>query len=363
MSIEFSVFHPAVHFEESTLDLSELYEGVLQLITMAEDLGYGAFFLNEGHLRAPNFRLPNSRMLLAAAAQRTSRIHLGTALTLLAYHNPKLIAEDVCMLGALTQGRYRIGLGTGAYPQEALQFGLDPSARSSTLALNIEILRRLLDNEVLSVSAPSYKVENLHSSLPCPYPVELYRGTASPRGCRAVGEQGLGLMLSANDFPREKDLAFYDQCLAQYREGWSTSRRRGEIPPPHYLLIYTFVAETDADAFSLVGPYLERLRSEICGIRLPPGQTHMALHADDPLSLIGSVDTVTRRIAHLEARGAERIMTLQNIGAIPDVHLRASMQLFARQVVPRVRSEGAAIPCRDIRAAPAEGPLPRSWAR
>ncbi|GLL02161.1 LLM class flavin-dependent oxidoreductase [Dactylosporangium matsuzakiense] len=99
----------------------QVYAELLDTIGAAEDLGYDAVFLAQHHFRHDGSRLPAPLVLLAAAARRTRRIELGTAVVTLPLEDPLRFAEDAAVLDGLSGGRVQLGLGTGganaaAYP-------------------------------------------------------------------------------------------------------------------------------------------------------------------------------------------------------------------------------------------------------
>src|SRR6201987_2245460 len=95
---------------------SQRYQDILAQIELGDALGFDTAWLGELHF-IPSFScLASPLMILAAAAQRTKRIRLGTAVTLLPLHNPVKMAEDAATLDVLSGGGRRVGVGPGAAP-------------------------------------------------------------------------------------------------------------------------------------------------------------------------------------------------------------------------------------------------------
>src|SRR5215472_12503159 len=88
----------------------------VEFTVLAEDLGFDGVTLTEHH--APLMTCPSPHLLLAAAAMKTSRIRLGTAVTVLPLYSPLRVAEEAGMLDLLSGGRFELGLGRGV-PKEA----------------------------------------------------------------------------------------------------------------------------------------------------------------------------------------------------------------------------------------------------
>src|SRR6266446_10113056 len=92
------------------------YQDILAQIEFGDELGFDTAWLGELHF-IPSFScLASPLMVLAAAAQRTRRIRLGTAVTLLPLHNPVKMAEDAATVDLLSGGRLEFGVGRGTAP-------------------------------------------------------------------------------------------------------------------------------------------------------------------------------------------------------------------------------------------------------
>ena len=94
---------------------SQRYQDILAQIELGDELGFNTAWLGELHF-IPSFScLASPLMILAAAAQRTRRIRLVTAVTLLPLHNPVKMAEDAATLDVLSNGRLEFGVGKGPH--------------------------------------------------------------------------------------------------------------------------------------------------------------------------------------------------------------------------------------------------------
>src|SRR5215472_3103586 len=98
------------HLDRSDVKLTQFYEERLQLIEAADELGIDSYHLAEHHWN-PVGMAPLPGVFLGAAATRTKRIRLGPLAYALAFHNPLILAEEVCMLDHLSGGRFDLGVG------------------------------------------------------------------------------------------------------------------------------------------------------------------------------------------------------------------------------------------------------------
>jgi len=107
----------------------QLYRDYLELFVAAEELGFDSAWVAQHHFDAASGRLPSPFTFLAAVAERTRRIHLGTAVLTLPLEDPVRVAEDAAVLDALSGGRVELGVGSGADPAVFAAFGKDLSRR------------------------------------------------------------------------------------------------------------------------------------------------------------------------------------------------------------------------------------------
>jgi alkanesulfonate monooxygenase SsuD/methylene tetrahydromethanopterin reductase-like flavin-dependent oxidoreductase (luciferase family) len=106
----------------------------------AEELGFGSVWLAEHHFHSFGGILSSPPVIGAAIAQRTAKIRIGTAVTLLTYHNPLRIAEDYATLDCLSGGRLEFGVGHGFIKWEALTFGTPLEELRIRFKENLEII-------------------------------------------------------------------------------------------------------------------------------------------------------------------------------------------------------------------------------
>jgi alkanesulfonate monooxygenase SsuD/methylene tetrahydromethanopterin reductase-like flavin-dependent oxidoreductase (luciferase family) len=92
------------------------YRDIMAQIELGDEVGFDTVWLGELHFSRAFSILADPLMVLAAAAQRTRRIRLGTAVTLLPLHNPVKIAEEAAIADILSDGRLELGCGRGTAP-------------------------------------------------------------------------------------------------------------------------------------------------------------------------------------------------------------------------------------------------------
>src|SRR3954447_3586124 len=133
-------FHPAG--ENPTLALQR----DLELVEHLDRLGYDEAWIGEDHSAGTEIIAP-PEIFIAAAAERTRHIKLGTGVPSIAYHNPLWAADRMVMLDHLTRGRAMLGVGPGSLPTDSGMIGLNPTDTRELLDVNIEIIMRLMRGE------------------------------------------------------------------------------------------------------------------------------------------------------------------------------------------------------------------------
>ena len=140
--LAFGLFHPPYHptGQNPTLAL----ERNLQLAEHADVLGFDEFWFGEHH--SGGFELSGCpELMIAAAAQRTRRIRLGTGVNSLPYHHPLMLADRWVQLDHMTRGRAMFGAGPGALVSDALQMGIDPLQQRRMMEESLEAIVALID--------------------------------------------------------------------------------------------------------------------------------------------------------------------------------------------------------------------------
>ena len=130
-------FHPAG--ENPTL----LIDQDLDLVEHLDRLGYDEAWIGEHHSAGSEI-IASPEIFIAAAAERTSHIKLGSGVISASYHNPLWVAERAVQLDHMTKGRFMLGLGPGALPSDAAMIGLDMPHTRELLEDAVDVITRLM---------------------------------------------------------------------------------------------------------------------------------------------------------------------------------------------------------------------------
>ncbi len=122
-------------------DDSDGYHDFIRYIIAAEELGFSSAFLVEHHFTGFG-QVSASLNLLSYLAARTEKIRLGTAVVVLPWHNPVLVAEEAATLDLLSNGRLDFGVGKGYRPYEFSGFCVPPEEASARFDEAMDVIRR-----------------------------------------------------------------------------------------------------------------------------------------------------------------------------------------------------------------------------
>lgn len=129
------------------------FRQTIELAVLAEELGFDSFWLAQHHGGAFDGQLPAPLVLLAAIAERTSTIKLGTGVVAAPLEDPVRLAEDAATLDVLADGRVQLGIGAGADPVASKAFGRDHDRRHRDCLAVVDELCTLLDGDRLVPTA------------------------------------------------------------------------------------------------------------------------------------------------------------------------------------------------------------------
>jgi limonene 1,2-monooxygenase len=187
----FAPFHPVG--QSPTLAL----EYDLERAEALDRLGYDEVWFGEHH--SGGYELIGSpEIFIAAVAQRTKRIKLGTGVVSLPYHHPWLVADRICLLDHLTRGRVIFGTGPGALPTDAHIMGIDPVEQRRMMEESLEaILALFTSDDPIDRETDWFTIRDGRLQLrpyTHPHPEVAVAAMVSPSGPRLAGKHDVSLL-------------------------------------------------------------------------------------------------------------------------------------------------------------------------
>ena len=239
------IFIPPIHpvHEDPTLCIQR----DLELIEHVDRLGYEEAWVGEHH--SGGYELISSpELFIAAAAERTKRIKLGTGVISLPYHHPLTTANRIIQLDHQTRGRIMIGVGPGLLPEDAIQMGIDPGTQRDRMVEAIEVILRLFRGERVTMKTDWFELnEAACHNLPYswPYPEIAVASVVTPSGGKLAGRHGFSMLCLAATQKGGYDALATNWALANEvaaQHGQTMDRERLRLVAPVY------IAETRAEA-------------------------------------------------------------------------------------------------------------------
>ncbi|MCH7800230.1 MAG: LLM class flavin-dependent oxidoreductase, partial [Chloroflexi bacterium] len=193
--MKFGVFMAPFHWlgENPTLAI----ERDLETIQWLDYLGFDEAWIGEHH-SAGWENISSPEIFIAAAAERTKHIRLGTGVTSLPYHHPMMVANRMVQLDHMTRGRVNLGVGPGALVSDAYMLGIDPTTQRQRMDESLGIIIRLLtETEPITYEAEWFTLRDARLHLR-PYTKPHFPIAAaaaqSPSGMVLAGKHGLGVL-------------------------------------------------------------------------------------------------------------------------------------------------------------------------
>ena len=329
--MKLSIISVVDHYPDHGRTIADFYRQLIKQAELADELGYEAFFTAEHHFH-PYGTVPRPAVMLSVIAQRTKRIRIGPAISLLTFGNPLTIAEEYAMLDILSGGRLILGVGSGYLPHEFAGYNLDSKEKRERFEETFDLVRRLLAGERVRHEGKFHQIRDVAINVrplqnPIPYYVAIIRTDAA----YAIGKQGHGLFtIPYGSLDRFEDIG---PVLAEFRRGRQEGNV-GELPGrlgDNVVALHAHVAATDDEARRVAsGPFNLYVRTRSVGTRF--------LYDDicrNGLALFGSVETVAKHVVELEDIGVDHAMLIANFGNMPAEDVERSMRMMIEEVLPR----------------------------
>lgn len=169
----------------------------MQLIEKLDEFGYDEVWIGEHHSYAREL-IGDPFIFIAAVAQRTRRIKLGTGVTSLPYHHPLLVADRLLQLDHMTEGRAMLGCGPGVLTSDAYMLGIDPVDQRRRMGESLEAIMHLLrSREPFTMETDWFTLRDGRlqmANFTDPHPHVAVAASFTPSGPVAAGKHGIGLL-------------------------------------------------------------------------------------------------------------------------------------------------------------------------
>jgi alkanesulfonate monooxygenase SsuD/methylene tetrahydromethanopterin reductase-like flavin-dependent oxidoreductase (luciferase family) len=329
----------------------------LDQMVLSEELGFDEVWLTEHHFIDYGLSV-DPATLASAVASRTSRVRIGLAAAILPFHEPIRFAEQMALVDIISNGRLDVGVGRGNRPSEFSGYRVPQVESRERFDEAVQIIVRAWTEERVTYDGRFFQIPGVRvipKPLQQPHP-PVYQVCVSPDSIEGTALRGWPMLNSILFGPLEQLVATRDRYV-------TTLQKAGRTPAEIQALLarwgvsrQIYVAPTDAQALAETRDaemwYQESFRKFVIPERiedshptLQPGFRAMA----ERLSKItweglvaetlafGSPETVARHIEAMRQMGIGQVLCWMNFGGLPQDKVRRSMELFAREVMPRFR--------------------------
>lgn len=236
-------------FHSAKLNPTYAFERDLLLTEHLDRLGFEEIWYGEHHSGAMEM-VAAPELMIAAAAQRTKYIRLGTGVKSLPYYNPFMLAETMVQLDHMTRGRTMFGVGPGALPSDATMMAIPVNELRSRMEESLDTIVALMKGETVTRKTSWFELKNAALSVGCfsrPMMELAVTVIRSPAGVVAAAKHGLGLLTLG---------PMSDTVLDHHVTNWGIyedeCRKNGHVPDRRNwrITLMMHVAETREKAFA-----------------------------------------------------------------------------------------------------------------
>lgn len=317
------------------LHSAQVLRNTVDQAVLADQVGVDAITLGEHH--RDDFALSSPEIALAAIAARTERILLGTGVTVLSSDDPVRVYERFATLDAVSNGRAEVILGRGSFTESFPLFGYDLADYDELFSEKLELFAKLRSEGQVSWSG-KHRSSLTNQEI---YPKTEHEGGlpawigvgGSPQSVVRSVQVGIPMMLAIIGGDPSRFLPFANLYREAQQQLGVAAMPLGVHSPGH-------VATTDAEARDQLWPHFQANRNRLGRERGWPETTRAEFEreADGGSVYVGSPETVAQRIAStVRTLGADRFDLKYSNGTMPHAQLMSSVELYGREVIPRVR--------------------------
>jgi alkanesulfonate monooxygenase SsuD/methylene tetrahydromethanopterin reductase-like flavin-dependent oxidoreductase (luciferase family) len=333
MRMKFGIFD---HMDRAKVPLGQQYEERLQLAEAYERAGFHAYHVAEHH-GTPLGMSPSPSVFLSALAQRTRQLRFGPLIYPLPMYNPLRLAEEICMLDQLSNGRLELGVGRGASQFELQYYGVDVT----TVQARYAILMQALAGGTLTYEGKFHSFRNV--PIECepvqkPHP-PLWYGPHNPETVVWPARNNVNIV---SNLPSPGVRKITDR----YRSEWSAAGHSGPLP---FMAINRFLvlADTDEEALSIARRAYDHWHTSFYRLwvvhNTPPNNVAYPRTFDEieqmGYGIAGTPDKVRRiLLAHAEEAGVNYVVCRFAFGDLTLTESLRSLDLFMREVMPAFAS-------------------------
>jgi natural product biosynthesis luciferase-like monooxygenase protein len=349
--MKFSLLHLPTFYADVHGSDAQFYQYILEQSDRAEQHGFHSVWFAEHHFHTYGGHIPSVPILATAVAMRTTRVRLGSGICLIPLQDPIRVAEQFAMLDCLSAGRLEFGIGRGFQKSEYDNFGRDMGDSRELFEEAYTLIKKAWTEDNFSFEGKFRQVRDI-TVVPKPIqklPPFYVACIFTEESFAWAGTQGHNLMTVPYAAPTTK---FINGRIATYRDA---RRVAGHPGSGEILGVYHFYcAEAAEQAITDTRDPLMRYVQSVIDSNTEAaysnqyqaykslseafrGVTYETLYPQKVI--IGDPAQCAARIAEIQQLGVTNISLLVDFGGLGQAKILASMDRFAREVMPRVANQ------------------------
>jgi limonene 1,2-monooxygenase len=341
MRMKFGIFLAPFHRLGDNPPLA--LERDFKLIELLDELDYDEAWVGEHH-SAGWETIASPEVFIAAAAQRTRRIKLGTGVISLPYHHPLMVANRMVLLDNITRGRAMLGVGPGALYSDALMLGIEPTRQREMMAESLDAIMALLtSDEPVTRRTDWFQLVDARLQLASytrPHLPVVVASVQSPSGVQLAGKYGAGVLSigTHTGFRGPVDLKGQWQIAEETAAQHGKTMRREDWRLTIPIHLSDSRKQAIADVREDGGHYWVEYMQKITGFEPPPGppETIIEQMVEAGSAVVGTPDDLIAMIErHQESTGDFGGILVRAHEWTTWEKTRYSYELMARYVAPR----------------------------
>jgi alkanesulfonate monooxygenase SsuD/methylene tetrahydromethanopterin reductase-like flavin-dependent oxidoreductase (luciferase family) len=311
------------------------YQEVLTIADWAEELGFHSFWLGEHHLYWYGTCV-SPPMLIAALGQRTKKIRLGPAVSVLPLHHPLLVAEEYALADNLCGGRLNFAIGSGFSPVEYKTFGMSMEEARERYWESFDLIVKAWTEEEFSHQGKYYQIEDgslYMKPVQKPMPPTWIAASSDETLIRA-GELGFPIM--GIPFVRSSSLPDVKQKNDLFKESYFRTGHK-EVPDI-VVALHVYLHERENDAVQSARPCFERVVDYLKKYRRPGARVpDFDTIKKDKLALFTTPREACSILHEYERIGVTHVICMVNFGGVPMPDVRRTLELMSKEILPKLQ--------------------------
>jgi len=333
--MKFGIFVFGDNHPDLGRSVQKYYEEVLTMAEWAEELGFDSFWIGEHHFYWYGTGV-SPPMIIAAIAQRTKKIRLGPAVSVLPFHHPLIVAEEYALADNLCGGRLNFAIGSGFSPVEYKTFGMWMEEARERYWESFDLILKAWTQDEFSHNGKYYQIDNgslYMKPMQKPSPPTWIAASSDETLTRA-GELGFSTMgipfvrsNSIHEVKEKNDLFMESYLRAGHKE-----------KPDIIVALHVYLAGREEEAVESARPPFQRIVDYLVKYRRPGAKTpDFDTIKKGKLAAFTTPEQACAIFREYEKIGVTHVIAMVNFGGVPMPDVRRTMELMSKEVFPKFK--------------------------